>query len=67
MSESMVWSLIPGWPGYRVSSTGRVQSRRTPGGFDSGEWNDRQPAADKDGYQKIRLHQPDTNVTEWPN
>lgn len=54
-SVETTWAEIPGWPGYRVSSGGTVQTRKDCAGLDSGCWVDRSPIVDKDGYQKITL------------
>ena len=50
------WAEIPGWPGYRVSDNGEVQSCRDCAGYDSGAWHYISLFTDKGGYKKFTLH-----------
>lgn len=50
------WRSIPGWPGYRVSNDGKVESCRTNGGTFSREWKPKEGSKDADGYYRVHLH-----------
>lgn len=54
--SNIEWREIAGWPGYRVSSEGRVQSCRTSvaNGF-STEWHDVSPGVGRRGHLRVRL------------
>lgn len=53
---------IPGWPGYRVSRRGVVESSRTNGGLIGKTWKVRKPSVDSDGYLRVRLHHRNRSV-----
>lgn len=46
---------VPGWPGYRVSRDGVVQTGKNNGGILSGEWKVKEAFIDRDGYLKVNL------------
>lgn len=52
-------ATIPGYPGYRVSALGRVQSRRHRNGLPSDSWRDIDPQPDQSGYPRVRLYAPE--------
>ena len=50
-NEQEIWREIEGYPDYRVSNLGRIQScRKKPG-----EWRLITPAVTKDGYARVSL------------
>jgi hypothetical protein len=51
------WRLVPGYPSYRVSDLGRVQSRRGRNGMlmPDGQWYMMKPMIDGHGYEQVRL------------
>lgn len=51
-----VWGLVPDWPGYRVSTTGRVQTKRHRNGMPAQDWRDLTPVPDGMGYPQVRLY-----------
>lgn len=55
-SQRNDWKEIPGWPGYRVSSDGVVQSCKDNAGVLTESWSTRTLFIDKDGYRKLSLH-----------
>jgi len=54
--QNLEWRDIAGWPGYRVSNTGRVQSCRTSvaNGF-SDVWRDMSPGVGRRGHLRVGL------------
>lgn len=52
------WKEVYGYPNYRVSNFGRVQSRRHRNGLASAEWRDLKPVPDGQGYPQVRLYRP---------
>lgn len=54
--EDVEWREVPGWPGYRVSNTGIVQSCRSNGGKCTETWRTRVTRVDRDGYRKLNVH-----------
>ena len=54
--EDVEWREVPGWPGYRVSNTGIVQSCRSNGGKLTELWRTRATWVDRDGYRKLNVH-----------
>lgn len=61
-SKGSLFKRVPGWPGYRVSANGVVQSCRTNGGQVSDVWTKRVPSRDKDGYLRLALHKRGASV-----
>jgi hypothetical protein len=58
-----LWSEIIGWPGYRVSDGGRVQSKRHKNGMPADEWRDLSPVIDGKGYPQVRLYRSGSRPT----
>ncbi len=59
MSDSQsteTFRLIEGFPSYRVSDAGRVQSRRRQFVKEDGEWHDLKPVRLKHGHCCVRLY-----------
>lgn len=56
MSNEPKWAEVPGWPAYRVSTNGRVQSRVDKSGLLRDEWHEIAPVYNADGYHKVTLH-----------
>lgn len=50
------WRDVPGWPGYRASSTGLIQSCRSNSGQLRSRWKTRKPRANEDGYLTLTVH-----------
>ena len=57
------WRHVPGFPRYRVSDRGRVQSKRDRSGRPSDEWRDLRLITDGHGYYQVWL----TRKTPLPN
>jgi hypothetical protein len=58
MSESnqeRKWAEVPGWPGYRVSDDGLVESCRTSGGVLSQTWRPLKTRISRSGYPEVRI------------
>ncbi len=60
--QATVWREVCGWPGYRVSSNGAVEScwqrRGKSGNYVQGNtWHPLRGGKDKDGYRKVILCQ----------
>ncbi len=49
------WRPIPGWPGYRVSNDGCVETCKTNGGLLSENWKPKKSSVDEDGYLRLKL------------
>lgn len=47
---------VADWPGYRVSTAGRVQTQRHRNGLPSDTWRDLTPVPDGQGYPQVRLY-----------
>lgn len=54
-----LWKEIDGYPGYRVSTTGRVQSKRHRNGLPARDWRDLSFVPDGMGYPQVRLSNGD--------
>lgn len=54
------WRFIPGWPGYRVSTVGTVQScrERGPGEYLTDDWRTLATTMTRDGYLQVHLCLP---------
>lgn len=50
------WKEIPGWPAYRISNDGRLQTCSNHGGLATQIWKDKKPTVDADGYLRTSLH-----------
>ncbi len=55
-SQTIEYRDIPGWPGYRISDSGNVQTRRTFGGKLRTEWKPKATSRSHDGYLCVTLH-----------
>ncbi len=53
-----VWADVPGWPGYRVSTDGEVQSCRCSTGVVTSAWKTMRCSPDGDGYFRAELSHP---------
>ena len=58
MDAAERFAPVPGYPGYRVSDAGRVQTRRHRNGLPAPGWRDLAPGADGRGYPQVRLYRP---------
>lgn len=50
------WVDVAGYPGYRVSNRGVVQTKRHKNGLPAPEWRDMKPVPDGQGYPQVRLY-----------
>lgn len=57
------WGDVPDYPGYRVSTTGRVQTKRHKNGLPAPDWRDMKPVPDGQGYPQVRLY--NANGPKW--
>lgn len=55
-STEEIWKEIEGYPGYRVSTLGRVQTKRHKNGLPAPNWRDMTPVLDGHGYPQVRLY-----------
>jgi hypothetical protein len=53
------WADVANYPGYRVSTLGRVQSKRHRNGMPAADWRDLAPVPDGHGYPQVRLSNAD--------
>ena len=53
------WREIVGYPNYRVSDQGNVQSKRHRNGLPSPDWRDMKPVPDGHGYPMVKLYRKD--------
>lgn len=63
------WKMVPGFPGYRVSSAGGVEScrERGPGDYLTAEWSPLAVRLNRDGYQEVHIHANGIGVTARVN
>lgn len=54
-----LWRTVPGYESYKVSTAGRVASRRHRNGLPSREWRVLAPAPNARGYPQVCLKAPD--------
>jgi hypothetical protein len=55
MTEEIEFREIPGWPGYRISNTGIVESCRSKSGRITNSWHNIAYAYQKCGYPRVPL------------
>jgi transcriptional regulator len=67
--DDELWVEIAGFPGYRVSSLGGVQTRKKNHGAHGyrpdGEWRDKAPGISRRGYRLIRLYKGGKGFTRF--
>lgn len=60
------WADVAGYPGYRVSTAGRVQTKRHRNGLPAAEWRELRHGHDGRGYPQVRLYPPrGTGKPRW--
>lgn len=56
MQQAEEWRDVIGWPGYRVSNLGSVQTKRHRNGLPADTWRNLKPGRDGRGYPQVRLY-----------